>query len=264
MKLAIITLSNEGARIAARLCAKWPESHVFLHASVEEMLQARRFQRVVELVNELFCQYQGLVFIAPTGLVVRAVAPCLAHKTTDPAVVVVDVGGRWAVSLLSGHEGGANELALEVANLLGAEPVLTTTTEAVKTLIVGVGCRRGIPCERIVAAVREALAVAGCDLERVRLLASADIKADESGLIEAARELRLPLRLVSADEISSTAYAFAHSQFVQEKVDLPAVAEPAALLAGRRTHLIFPKKAWDGVTVAIARENCPSLGNLGG
>jgi cobalt-precorrin 5A hydrolase len=65
---------------------------------------------------------------------------------------------------------------------------------------------------------------------------------------------------VSSEEISATAYSFAHSQFVQEKVDLPAVAEPAALLAGRRTRLILPKRAWDGVTVAIARESCASLG----
>jgi cobalt-precorrin 5A hydrolase len=260
VKIAIITLSNEGARIAARLWAQWAESQAFVHVSVAELPQALRFPRVMELVPELFHRYEGLVFIAPTGLAVRAVAPCLADKTTDPAVVVVDVGGRWAVSLLSGHEGGANQLALDVANLLDAEPVLTTTTEAAKTLIVGVGCRRGVPAVRIMAAVREALALAGCDLAQVRLLASADIKADETGLIEAARELGLPLRLVSSEEISTTAYAFAHSQFVQEKVDLPAVAEPAALLAGRRTRLILPKRAWDGVTVAIARESCASLG----
>ena len=51
-------------------------------------------------------KYDGLVYIAPCGVVVRAIAPFLEHKTKDPAVVVVDVGGRWAVSLLSGHEGG--------------------------------------------------------------------------------------------------------------------------------------------------------------
>jgi cobalt-precorrin 5A hydrolase len=255
VKIAVVTLSNEGARVAARLWPHWAQCQVFVHAGVEELPQAVRFQRVMELVPELFDQYEGLVFIAPAGLAVRAVAECLGDKTTDPAVVVVDVGGRWAVSLLSGHEGGANQLALEVANLLGAEPVLTTTTEAAKSLIVGVGCRRGVPAARIVAAVREALALAGCDLAEVRLLASADVKAEEPGLIEAARELRLPLRLVSGEEISATAYAFEHSQFVQEKVDLPAVAEPAALLAGRRARLILAKRAFDGVTVAIARES---------
>ena len=55
------------------------------------------------------------------------------------------------MSLLSGHEGGANDLALQIANLVGAEPVITTTTEALKSVIVGVGCRRGTEAERIVA-----------------------------------------------------------------------------------------------------------------
>ena len=152
---------------------------MFLHAGVTELPQARRFDRLAELTHEIFPVYQGLVYIAPTGAVVRAIAPCLRHKTVDPAVVAVDVGGRWAVSLLSGHEGGANELAMAVANILGAEPVISTTTEAVKDLIVGVGCRRGAAAGAIVAAIREALSLAGCELARVRLLASADIKADE-------------------------------------------------------------------------------------
>jgi cobalt-precorrin 5A hydrolase len=219
----------------------------------------KRFDRLVELTSELFPSYRGLVYIAPVGAVVRAIAPCLRHKTVDPAVVVVDVGGRWAVSLVGGHEGGANELALAVANLLGAEPVVSTTTEAVKHLIVGVGCRRGAAASAIVAAVEEALSLAGCHLNRVRLLASADIKAAEPGLNEAARQLGLPLRLISAEEIRQTARTFEHSAFVQERVDLPAVAEPAALLAGKRTRLILPKQILHGVTIAIARESCMSL-----
>lgn len=259
MKIAVISLSNEGARIAGRLAGQWEACEVFLHAGVTEMPQARRFERLVELTREVFPLVEGLVYVAPAGAVVRALAPCLRHKAVDPAVVVVDAGGRWAVSLLSGHEGGANELALAVANILGAEPVVSTTTEAVKDLIVGVGCRRGAAAAAIVAAVREALAMAGCELNRVRLLASAAIKADEPGLREAAQELSLPLRIVPDDEIRHTAYSFAHSDFVHEKVDLPAVAEPAALLAGRRTRLLLPRQILHGVTVAIARENCTSL-----
>ena len=214
------------------------------------------FERIADLTREIFSQVQGLVYIAPAGVVVRAVAPCLQHKTTDPGVVVVDVGARWAVSLLGGHEGGANELAVAVANALGAEPVITTTTEAAKDLIVGVGCRRGTPAEAIVAAVRNALAAAGCQLDRVRLLASADLKADEAGLQEAARRLQRALAMDRRRGNRGRRRAiFAHSPLVQEKVDLPAVAEPAALLAGRRTQLLLPKTIANGVTVAIAREN---------
>ena len=260
MKIALVSLSNEGARVAATLASRLRSCDVFLHTGVAEMPQARRFERIIDLTREIFPLYEGLIYVAPTGAVVRAIAPLLAHKTTDPAVVVVDVGGRWAVSLLGGHEAGANALSLTVANLLAAEPVVSTTTEAVKNLIVGVGCRRGAASSAIVTAVREALAAADCELARVRLLASVDIKADEAGLLEAAHELGLPLRLIAAEEIRRTVYAFEHFQSVQEKVDLPAVAEPAALLAGRRTQLVLPRQVIQGVTVAIARESCMSLG----
>jgi cobalt-precorrin 5A hydrolase len=260
VKIALVSLSNEGARLAAGLASRLGPCDLFLHDGVTEVPQARRFERILDLTREIFSAYEGLIYVAPTGVVVRAIAPLLTHKTTDPAVVAVDVGGRWAVSLLGGHEAGANELSLAVANLLGAEPVVSTTTEALKDLIVGVGCRRDAAAGTIVAAVHEALAAAACPLTRLRMLASVDLKAEEAGLWEAARELGLPLRLIAAEEIRRTVYAFEHFQFVQEKVDLPAVAEPAALLAGRRTRLILPRQVIQGVTVAIARENCTSLG----
>jgi len=121
-------------------------------------------------------------------------------------------------------------------------------------VIVGIGCRRGTPAERIVAAVREALAEAGVALEEVRLLTSADIKADEAGLLAAAEALGVPIRFIATAEIRSSSREFALSTFVEEKVNLPAVAEPAALLAGRRTQFICRKKKINGITIALARE----------
>ncbi len=93
MKIALVSLSNEGARIAAKLARHFPEGRIFLHSGVDELPSATRFERVVELTAEMFSRFEGLVYVAPAGLVVRAVAPCLKHKTADPAVVVVDVGG---------------------------------------------------------------------------------------------------------------------------------------------------------------------------
>ena len=160
------------------------------------------------------------------------------------------------MSLLSGHEGGANQLAVDVANILDAEPIISTTTEAVKTLIAGIGCRKGIEAERIMAAVRSAVAEVGMTVEDIRLLASADIKRNEPGLLEAARRMAIPLRLLASDTIRNSTRSFDRSDFVQEKVGLPAVAEPAALLAGRRTQLLLPKQTYQGITVALAKENC--------
>lgn len=256
MKIAVITLSSEGAALAELLVQQLPSCTGYLHENVPGSWPFKRFPGVTELTASLFADVQGIVYVAPCGVAVRSIAPHLRHKTEDPAVVVVDVGARWAVSLLSGHEGGANELAMTVGNILAAEPVISTTTEALKTLVVGVGCRRGTSSERIVSAIRSVLAEADLGLDRVRLLTSADIKADEPGLLEAARELGLPVRFVSSQELRNCALEFQHSEFVEHKVNVPAVAEPAALLAGRRTRLLVRRKIYHGVTVAVAEERC--------
>jgi cobalt-precorrin 5A hydrolase len=256
MTIAVITLSEDGANLADRLARALPDCHLYLHEKVTGTWKAERFAAIMDLTATVFANYTGLVYIAPCGVAVRAIAPHLKHKTRDPAVVVVDVCGRWAVSLAGGHEGGANDLAVAVANILSAEPVITTTTEALKTLIVGIGCRRGVAARRIVEAVEETLKGAGLDLCQVRLLSSADIKTDEAGLLAAARELGVPLRFISSVELRNCGLDFQHSDFVEEKVNLPAVAEPAALLAGRRTRLLVRKQIYNGVTIAVAEESC--------
>jgi cobalt-precorrin 5A hydrolase len=107
----------------------------------------------------------------------------------------------------------------------------------------------------IIEAVKEALSRIKADLQEVRLLASADIKAHEEGLLEAAARMGIPLRLIPSAEIKEAKKTFAHSELAQKRVGLPAVAEPAALLAGKHTRLILERIIWKSITVAIAREN---------
>lgn len=259
MKLAAITFSPEGVIVCQQLQKEMPGLHLYVHDGIDLPDGAIPFSRVMALTPEIFSQYDGLIYVAPCGVVVRSLASSIESKLSDPAVVMVDVGGRHAVSLLSGHEGGANELAVWVANILNAEPVISTTTEAVKDLIVGVGCRKGKQESDIIHAVKTVLAEAGLPLERVRFLATADVKAREEGLLAAAKTMDIPLRIIAADSIRQCRTEFSYSEFVQEQIALPAVAEPAALLAGRRTSLIVQRKAMDGITVAVARENCLSL-----
>ena len=76
-----------------------------------------------------FAEADALVFCCAAGIAVRAIAPWVKSKKTDPAVIVVDETGRFAVSLLSGHIGGANELTAAIAEDLGATPVITTATD---------------------------------------------------------------------------------------------------------------------------------------
>ena len=87
------------------------------------------FHKLAQAFQEAFAANDNLVCVMAAGIVVRGIAPYLKGKDTDPAVVVVDEAGQFAVSLLSGHLGGANDLARRVAQLLGGTPVITTATD---------------------------------------------------------------------------------------------------------------------------------------
>ncbi len=90
---------------------------------------AAGFTRLADAVGEAFHRYEAHIFIMATGIAVRMIAPHIGGKTSDPAVVAVDDTGRFAVSLLSGHAGGANALAEIVAGCIGAVPVISTATD---------------------------------------------------------------------------------------------------------------------------------------
>lgn len=84
---------------------------------------------LAEWTAAVFAENDALIFVGAAGIAVRAIASHVRDKTLDPAVVVVDEKGRYAVSLLSGHLGGANDITVEIAGLIGAEPVITTATD---------------------------------------------------------------------------------------------------------------------------------------
>lgn len=84
---------------------------------------------LMETAAKWFSQVDALVFIGACGIAVRAIAPLIASKVSDPAVIVLDEQGRHVISLLSGHIGGANALAKRIAKLTGGEAVITTATD---------------------------------------------------------------------------------------------------------------------------------------
>ena len=124
MKTAVISLTEKGRQLSEKLGG---DRFCFRkHCDAD----AVPFTELSALVSELFGRYDALIFICAVGIAVRAIAPHIVSKTTDPAVVAVDDCGKFAVSLLSGHIGGANALAVQTAAKLGAVPVITTATDS--------------------------------------------------------------------------------------------------------------------------------------
>lgn len=252
MSLAVLCLTPS-ARDMAVFLARGLEADLHVHRLLGEVPGASVFDRLADRLAELWAERRGLVVVAPTGVVVRGVAPLLEHKTRDPGVVVLDALGRWAVPVCGGHEGGANALSVRVSNLIGAEPVVTTASEAVRDLVAGLGCRRGASAAQLREALEAALERAGESLSRLRLLATARPKRDEPGLLELARELDLPLLVVHDLEIRSRRRV--RRTAASRRVRLPAVAQPAALAAGRRTRCVLTILRRPMATVSLARES---------
>ena len=128
-KLAVWAMTPKGAELALRIEEKWDHADVFLPAKLGVLSESNSFTSFSHRLEEMFTQYEGHYFIMATGIVVRVVAKLLKDKTMDPAVVTGDEAGHFVISLVSGHIGGANELARELASILDAQPVITTSTD---------------------------------------------------------------------------------------------------------------------------------------
>jgi cobalt-precorrin 5A hydrolase len=125
--LAIYALTPAGAALGRSLAARLP-GRLFLPVRLAAEPD-EAFERLGAHLARSWSAYRGFVMICAAGIAVRAVAPLIAGKDRDPAVVVLDQEGRYVVSLLSGHLGGAIALARQVAELTGGSAVITTATD---------------------------------------------------------------------------------------------------------------------------------------
>ncbi|MBI2832096.1 MAG: precorrin-3B C(17)-methyltransferase [Chloroflexi bacterium] len=138
-QIVIVTITKKGAQLGRRLRLLLPGSHLYLPEKFAGSLEAGEHAfslPVKEAVREVFRQYRNLVLVMAVGVAVRLLATELRDKHKDPGVVVIDDAGTFAVSLLSGHLGGANRLAKRVASLLCAQPVVTTASDTSGTIAV--------------------------------------------------------------------------------------------------------------------------------
>lgn len=132
MNIRLIAFTDRGFRLAQRLAEALP-------GKAERCGETRSLQSWTEAA---FPSSQALIFVGAAGIAVRAIAPYVKSKAQDPAVVVVDEKGQFAIPILSGHLGGANDLARKIAALIGAQPVITTATDVNRVFAVDEWAKR--------------------------------------------------------------------------------------------------------------------------
>ncbi len=131
MRIAVISITENGFKISCKISESLEDTFLLKQYSYKSKSEnVTGFESVSELINNIFDIYDGIIFICSVGIAVRAVASHIKSKLTDPAVIVIDDSGRFAISLLSGHIGGANELTHIIAEKIGALPIITTATDS--------------------------------------------------------------------------------------------------------------------------------------
>lgn len=120
MRIKILYFTDKGKALAQRLKESIPEHDAVI---------VPKGVPLAFVCGDAFADNEALVFIGAAGIAVRSVAPYLKDKLTDPPVIVIDENGNFVIPVLSGHVGGANSLAVGIADALGAQPVITTATD---------------------------------------------------------------------------------------------------------------------------------------
>ncbi|MDO4305653.1 MAG: cobalt-precorrin 5A hydrolase [Eubacteriales bacterium] len=294
-----------------------------------------------------FQEADAIVFIGACGIAVRSIAPFVKSKKTDPAVLVIDECGNFVISLLSGHLGGANELAHTAAGILHAQPVVTTATDlhscfavdvfarqngcgifhmkaakevsaallagervgfyspypfegalpnglvpcdskgkclpengvsgvsqpkigiavtiykeelpfpstvqvVPKTVVLGMGCKKGREADAVYEAAENCIKNAGIYREAVSSIASVDLKKDEPGMLSLSEIWKIPFVTFTGEELAAVPGEFTPSSFVRQVTGVDNICERSAVLASGQGRLIQKKTSGCGVTTALA------------
>lgn len=323
MKIAIWSVTRGAGRVAYKLGSEISaDIYTLKKFEINNTLQIDNF---TDELGKQFNRYDAHIFIMATGIVIRKIAPLIKSKDVDPAVVVIDEQERFVISLLSGHLGGANELASDLAQQFSLLPIITTSSDITgkiaidtlsqkmncemenlekaknitslivdnkkvdillpknvtfgengnsegvvitsnkenievmrlypKNLILGIGCRRGTLKEDILKAVDILMKKYNLSYKSIRKIATVDVKADEAGLIDAAKELGHELIIIDRSEILTVESNFKGSEFVKKQIGVTCVSEPCAYLASNKNGKFIEQKfIYNGITISIYEE----------
>lgn len=291
MNAAILSFTARGSALGERLCKElramgW-EAKAYIKSKYapetgESTVVEESLHSWMEARWDVF---DALLFVGATGIAVRALAPFVKSKKTDPAVLCMDEKGTYCIPLLSGHLGGANDLARQLCSRTGALAVITTATDlndcfaidlfakeqgqeirdmkqakeisaallSGKPIVtVGLGCRKGASLAEVQTAVQTVCERNRIPLACIRQLVSIDLKKEEEGLIQAAGELGVPFVTYSAEELSKVSGEYTASLFVKSVTGVDNVCERSAVLGSGYGVLIQKKLAVGPVTAALA------------
>ncbi|MEE0901199.1 MAG: cobalt-precorrin 5A hydrolase [Methanobrevibacter sp.] len=332
MKIAIVSVSDKGRNLALQLKEKLDLDSTIIKVDLFH-------KNVKKYLKIAFYEYDAVIAVMASGILIRSIAPYIESKATDPAVLNIDDNGNFVISTLSGHLGGANKLTNKIAPLINAIPVITTSSDVnnklgidvlasdlylsidntkeilffnkailegrkitftlnsdkiylkdylenntlemdvsfsysndaneeeiiasldgheivlrERKLVVGIGCKRGKSSSEIYEGYKKSLEELNLDESRVNMLASAEVKKDEEGLLELAKILNKPINFVDLDRLKLfESKDIQKSEFVKSKFGIYGVCEPSALItAGFDSKLIYKKTSYNGVTISMA------------
>jgi cobalt-precorrin 5A hydrolase len=335
-KLAVWVLTLHGMALANRVKQALPHSELFASQKLVPGVPYIGFSSLAKALVPVWDNYDAHYFIMATGIAVRTIAPLIQDKTKDPAVVCGDEAGRFVISLVSGHIGGANELAGRLSVILGATPVVTTATDVnqvpaidviardqglyienkkaikhvsmafikgeplpvhdpfhlvspflpprlvadsslfaaersgiwvdytvrdlpekvlvlrPKMLVAGMGCRRGVTRQELEDHLHQVFQTRRISVNSLSKIVSVDLKANESGLLELAEKLNLPIEFYTRDELDQVKSVPNPSFLVNKHIGVKSVCEAAAMLATGSGDLLIPKTAGRTVTLSLA------------
>jgi len=196
MNIGIISVTNQGDEISEKL-------REFFNITLFSKNAISKFN-LNNITAEVMKNYKSIIFISSTGIAVRAIAPYLKSKATDPAIIVIDSTGSFVISLVSGHLGGANELTLKVAQYIRAMPVITTATD-----------RLGLVAPDIIARDNHLIID---DLKKVKIISSMLIAGKKITFIDENKKITLPKGYVENMEESEGLVYVTNKQGL-EKID---------------------------------------------
>lgn len=194
-------------------------------------------------------QCDAIIFVGATGIAVRAIAPFICGKAVDPAVLVIDEAGRYVISLLSGHLGGANALARTAASLIEAEPIITTATDAESAFAVDTFAKEN---GFLLTDLRKAKEVSAKVLRGEKLRIYSDIPLER--LVQ--RPARHEAELVSAQDIDRADIVISYRTHILKPTEKSSQAIGLRLIA-KRVHIgLGARKGVTQAEVAAAVVTC--------